>query len=226
MKTIPFVLSLAVLIAAHPAQAESTSIEIQKSTLDVPTKIATQETQSAVVIGASSWFPKNLTSPAKMASNTAFQGTGIPALYLNYVLQGSQRLRNVSFKWGAGWLSLSRNASVDMGGIQTPVSQSAQLVSANLGLEFTPPTLVSRFITPYVSASLSPQLLLTGRSSFDDGSTQLGMTGEGAVGTRLKLSALGWSQAELDLSASERVGSIHASSLIGFGLMSGLRVAL
>ncbi len=226
MKAITALLSLSALLAAFPSQAESTSIEIQKSKLDLPIETATSNAQSWVHVGASSWFPKNLNSPAQMASNTVFQGTGIPALYLDYILQGSARLSTVNFKLGAGWLPLSRNASVDMGGIQTPVNQSAQLVSANLGLEFTPPNLVSRFVTPYLSASLSPQLLLTGRSSFGEGSTQLGITGEGAFGTRLKLSPLGWSQAELDVSASERVGSINASSLSGFGILSGLRVAL
>ena len=207
--------------------AETVSIGGQPATLIQDAPVQSVPSRAWVDFGFSSWSPDQLTAPARFGSDVPFARSGLPSFFGDYSFQFTSS-QDWNAKIGANWLSLSRSAPLTVNGVGSMAEESAQLISARIGIEYTPQFLRSRLFAPYAGVAILPTALIIGESAFDSGSTYFGVPAEVTLGTRLELKAMGisWNQAELDLAVMETVGKMHDSSLSGFGINGGVRVSL
>ena len=230
MKEIRAQLSLiifALMIMTSSAFAEVTTIEVAKNHLLIVEESRIAEKRSWVEVGLSSWAPSHFTLPAQVGSEVGFERAVLPAIHVNYLMQGNGA-HTFNYKMGLSGMGMSRTTQFTSGGFSNEVSQTLTLVSARIGAEYLPLFLRSNTLEPYFSGSILPSAAITGRSVFESGSTYFGFPVEFGVGTHIRLSVLGIEadRADFDLGLIETIGKINSASMNGFGVNGGLRVRL
>jgi hypothetical protein len=94
------------------------------------------------------------------------------------------------------------------------------LISVRFGGELAPWTIgIAR---PYVSAAILPTMILTSKSTFDDGINDTGFPWEVGGGTLLQL----YKSIQLNLGAQQIFGTVRNSNLSGFGVSAAIRTTI
>jgi hypothetical protein len=222
----------------QPQITQPISIIDQYTTVEIPAStIATSYSENLKVapsrssyleLGASSWAPSSFSLPGSIPAQSSYQGNSLPSFFLNYLTQvkpGS----DFSIKLGANWLSLTRNGDNPAQGMSGLVNENVQLLSLRVGAEYAPAKLSNKYVAPYVSAALLPSAAFEPSSAFNNnGDTYFGIPVEFTAGGRVQLDSLGLhlSGAEFVLAAVGTAGTIDHSSVAGFGINGGFRLAL
>ena len=217
------------MMAGTYAQAGTTTVLAPVNSEIIESgKLPSESSRSAAIdFGLSSWAPSGVTLPSQIGNGVAFQRS-MPAVYANYVFQVLSQTHDLNAKLGLNWVSLSRSAPFNFGGAGGNSSQSMQLFSLRVGVEYTPTFLKTNAVETYAALSFLPSAAVTGASTFERGSTYFGFPGELALGARLKMSAVGisWEAASFDLGVLGTLGKLHDSNINGIGLTAGLKVVL
>lgn len=230
---------LAVLSVASTAHAASVInqgvIEDETQNLQIPltsnkldTELSVEQSQreraerptGALEFGVSSWEPSGIQPPARINNNVSSFGlAGPPTLDLN----GIQPVgRDINLIGGLQFLALQRSGNLNTAGLSSTETQTAYIPSLRLGAQYAPVRISTKLLRPYVEAAILPTAVITGRSAFDDGETDFGVAGEAGIGTLIHV----FEAFDIDVSATEMVGKVSASTLNGFGIGAGVRVGL
>ena len=202
---------LSVPLANNKLQVEIAAEQAQRERAHAPF--------NAVDLSISSWQPKDIQMSSRIQNATGFTDAGVPTIQLSTL----HPLTNwASLKLSLGLASLHRYGTLDAAGQSTKQEQMAYLPYLGLGAEFTHPALSTRLLKPYFSASLQPSLVITTRSAFDDGQSALGFPF--GVGAGVLVHA--FKTADINIGATETLGSVKNSDVSGLGLNAGVRLAL
>ncbi len=238
-----FFLLLVVIVFSLPAQAATSSARVKKQTTkadanpeinqDINIPLAKGELQAEVAaaqdqferanapkttaeIGVSNWQPMKLTMASRIRGASDFETVGMPALN---VALFSPLSRVLEAKLGLGFLAMHRVGNLTATGVTVPVEQKAYIASLRLGVAYSPWTLLNGIVRPYLTGALLPTMIITRRSSFDDGVDDVGMAGEVGAGTQVQI----WKPINLDIAVSRIFGKVQDSDLGGFAASAALR---
>ncbi|MDR3606528.1 MAG: hypothetical protein P4M08_04005 [Oligoflexia bacterium] len=217
--------------AAARASTETITVDLPPSRLEakVDQSGGSQPSpESWLNVGASSWAPGGFSLPSLIPSAPAFQSSGLPAFYVNYIVALAPA-SDWTLKFGANWLSLGRTVSIQNVGFASSESETIQLFSLRAGIEYAPISIATRYFSPYIGAALLPSIAIVPSSSFEDtGNIYGGIPLEFAAGSRFQLDPLSDALrgVEFDLAAVGTVGTVEHSSVGGIGISGGLRLSL
>lgn len=175
---------------------------------------------AAFMAGVSSWAPSGLSLPSNLADTTALRLNGLPGFYLG--ISRPAFGRDFALKLGASWTSLYREAPVALGGAVLKQSQTVNLFSARLGLEYASLALETRWIRPMAALVAMPSLGVGTRAGFDSSSTYRGVLGELSLGARIPVT----SGLELEAAGVGTLGSLGTGHAEGLGVNVGMRITL
>jgi hypothetical protein len=233
-------LSLAVALFGVKAQAASSSsiqpekIEDEYTDVTIPmaageldTEISTEQAQrerseqptSSIDLGVSSYQPNSLNLISRISNPGGFSLVGPPQINLNGLTPMG---RDFSLKFGTGFLVLNRSGAVGASDQDIVDSQTAYIISGRAGAEYSPYSFSSSKFHPYATAAIVPTIVMTSRSSFDDGQSAFGVPVELGAGTLVHV-LQSW---DLDLSIVGTLGKVQDSNMDGLGLNAGVRVHL
>ena len=195
---------------------------LERSAVESPVGEAgtTASSPAAVSFGVSSWAPNSLSLPSNLAGTTALRLNGVPGLYLG--ITRPVLARDLALRLGAGWTSLDREAPVDLGGAVLKQTQTVNLFSARVGLEYSPLALSTRWLSPIVALTAMPSLGVGSRAGFDSNSTYAGILGELSLGIRVPVS----SGLALEAAGVGTLGALDQGHAEGLGVNAGMRITL
>jgi hypothetical protein len=232
-------LFLAVALCGIKSQAASSSIQPEKiedeyTDVTIPmaageldTEITTEQAQrersekptGSIDLGVSSYQPNSLNLTSRISSPSAFSLVGPPQININGLTPLS---RDLNLKFGTSFLALNRSGDVGAADQAITDTQTAYILSARAGMEYSPSVLASKRIHPYATAAILPTIVMTSSSSFDDGQSAFGVPVELGAGTLVQI-IQSW---DLDLSVIGTLGKVQDSNMDGLGLNAGVRVHL
>jgi hypothetical protein len=178
-------------------------------------------------MGLSSWLPGNFSLPSAINTTSSLGRGDLPLIYLNTSapLKLFPGLKSVL---GLNFVQLDRDGTVDPSGNGTTITQTVDMLSARIGVEYTPPRMSSYNVVPYATLAVLPTLAGASRSAFTSGSLYFGVPGEVGLGARVKMKKLGipWDGADFDLGVTGTDGTVDHSNIAGFGINAGVRFVL
>ena len=227
---------VAVLLTANPVWAAparpkknvstlpeaSGVVVLERSAVESPAGEAGRAVSSpaAFSAGMSSWAPGSLSLPSNLPGTTALRTHGMPGFYLG--ISRPVLARDLALRLGAGWTSLDREAPVDLGGAVLKQTQTVNLFTAKLGLEYAPLALSTPWISPVVALAAMPALGIGTRAGFDSNTTYAGILGELSLGFRVPVtSAFG-----LEAAGVGTLGALGQGHAEGLGVNAGMRITL
>jgi hypothetical protein len=169
--------------------------------------------------GVSTWQPNAVNLPSRIRSTGAFHTSGLPTIEAGLF---SPLSRQLHLEFGVGLLALKREATLQTSGLKVKQEQDAYITFLRLGVAYSPWSLLGDTVTPYVSGALRPALIVTRRSAFDDGVSQVGIPFEAGAGAVVRIVK----PVSLDLGVSQVFGSVQDSDMKGFALHAGVRVPI
>lgn len=233
--TAAFLASFFIGTAAHAAssiqpstienESEDVTIPMSQSTLDEEISVEQAQREraerptGALDLGASSYQPNSLNLISHITASNGFSLVGPPQINLNGITPLN---RDFNLKFGTGILVLGRSGTVGAADQAAMDTQTAYLISGRAGAEYMPLSLASVKFSPYATAALLPTLVMTSRSSFDDGQSAFGVPVELGAGTLVHLVQ----SLDLNLAVIGTLGKVQDSNMDGLGLNAGLRVHL
>jgi hypothetical protein len=213
----------------HSSEIENTyqdiNIPMTRSQLDAEVSMEQAQRErserpvGSLEAGVSSWQPSDLRVFSRLSDPSDFSLAGPPQINLNAVTPLG---REFNLKLGAGFLALERTATLTAAGQSADQSQTIYITSARLGGEYAPRALATTYLRPYLTATVIPSLLVTGRTALNDGESLFGVPFEVGGGTLIHV----LESLDLNLSVQEVLGKIKDSNMNGFGLSAGVRVPL
>lgn len=215
---------------AHASNGDSVRIDLAQERIVEPMKTFPAEDIKplSVEAGFSSWVPGNFTLPSNVNATSSFGRGDLPSIYLNTTSPLQGLFPGLRSRLGLNFVQLNRTGTVDPEGNGSSQTQTIDLFSARIGLEYTPSRYQSTTMTPYASVALLPSFAAASRSSFDTGTIYFGIPAEVGVGARVAMRKLGiaWSDADLDLGIVATEGVIDHSNIAGLGVNLGVRILL
>ena len=176
--------------------------------------------QSELEFHTSSWAPENFTLDSRVAAATKFQTkNSLPHAAVAYVAApwDETKIGKFNLRFGIAYSNLKRTAIFN----SQAVSQSAYLVSGEVGVEYSPKFLHGRYVSIYFGESLFPSLASTERSVLDDGTSNFGLAFRSIAGIQFDLKKI--LPAILDLRFTRVFGKAGKGNLLGSGLGVALR---
>lgn len=191
---------------------------------DLPTEASDQLT---VEVGLSSWVPSNFSLPSNIATTSSFGRGDLPLIYLRTTSQLSI-LPGLKSDLGVNFVQLDRTGIVDNSQNGAPTTQTVDMISIRIGVEYAPIGMGNSKVQPYATLALLPSYLAASRSAFTTGTGYFGVPAEAGLGGRIKMKKLGipWNAADFTLGVSATDGVIDGSNMTGFALNAGVRIVL
>ncbi|MGZ3731651.1 MAG: hypothetical protein ACXVCG_20680 [Bdellovibrionota bacterium] len=208
----PVVTEVTIPMAKGELQAEVANDQAQRDCANAP--------RTQVELGVSSWKPNRVTTYSRIAGTTDFATKGIPSLDASFFAPVYGRQIHIQF--GLGFLALERSGIISNSGINVPQTENGYVTTLRLGATYSPWSLMSDRLVPYVSGALLPSMLITHRSSFDDGTNDTGVPFEFGAGALISA----YKTLSVDLGITETLGSVQQSDFKGFAVRAGLRMPI
>ncbi|RZA09017.1 MAG: hypothetical protein EOP11_03055 [Proteobacteria bacterium] len=216
----------------EPVRSEF-SVEVPVSEVDVVAQAKRDEEKGNVAyeLSISTWSPSNFTRPSFQPDVLKFKNGGIPLVGIARIAPLKISEDGSGFHWRAGlnFVNLERQGLSQIGPVEYASSQTLNLISLSLGIEYRGPELW-QVAQPYANFSLLPTYLLGPRSPFEEPVNEWGLPMELGAGLLARPAFLegifGLGDGAVGLGAHYMFGSIDASSLSGFGGRAFLQIVL
>jgi hypothetical protein len=200
-------------MAKGELEAEVASDQAQRDRANAP--------RTFIELGVSSWKPKRATVYSRIPGTTDFETKSIPSLDAT-VFAPLFGWRDLQLAGGLGFLALRRTATITGAGLNLPQDENGYILSARLGVTYSPYKFFADRVTPYFEAALLPSVLITRETSFDSGTSDMGVPFELGMGTLVGV----YKTLSIDVGVSETLGKVQDSDFAKFAVRAGMRAAL
>jgi hypothetical protein len=187
-------------------QAEIAAEQAQRDRANAP--------KAVFELGFSSWRP-NLSAPARIGQLTGFSAGAVPTVSISDI---SPILGDLSLELGLSLITENRFGTLTAAGLSERLQETAYVGQLRVGTRYSPWQLLEGRLRPFVSVNLLPTMVVSKRSAFDDGISDMGVGAEFGLGAATRI----WKQVNFDLKISQEVGKAGDSSLNGFAAGAGL----
>lgn len=208
---------------------DEVSVVVPQSILQFSTALDEENTHPwTYELALSNWAPSEFSEPSYLSNPSSFERSEFPSLSVNLwhspLLQ--ERVK-VSAKYGVSLTQIRRFSSVDVLNVEIPVSQSVQVISGRVGLEFAP--IDAGWFEPFLNVSALPTWALVQGSEVGEGGGRALLALEEIIGVHIRSAAVGqwFGLRRLGLTAGVQLTQgLRTNDLGGKGLMAGARIEL
>lgn len=191
--------------------------------------------RSRLEISVSSWAPKNVQTASYVSFQDSYASDRLPYLAVNYIFSpfSGEFGSDLSLKTGFGYLQQGRSQpliNANSGFAFQTGREELDLITLNLGTEWSPSILKWNVFSPYLGIGLLPTLALTRQSTYDAGTSSMSFPVQTSAGLNCDLpwleSWIGISRTSLNLSLVSTFGSISGSDSTDLAGQAGFRLAI